>query len=109
MVVGTDIPWGAGIKLSRNMQVYEGYWLNGEYHGSGRIYQGNQFQITGKFIQGVLQGKAISITAEGTYKGEFVNGEKNGFGEMEFMNKSIYSGFWKNDKFNGRGKYVSHF
>ncbi|MGO0807401.1 hypothetical protein ACTPEF_26660, partial [Clostridioides difficile] len=38
------------------------------------------------------------------YKGEFVDGKKNGFGIYIFSSKEKYEGLWKDDKMHGIGK-----
>lgn len=40
------------------------------------------------------------------YKGEFVDGKKNGFGIYIFSGKEKYEGLWKDDKMHGIGKYT---
>ncbi|MDR1590815.1 MAG: GYF domain-containing protein [Puniceicoccales bacterium] len=40
-----------------------------------------------------------------TYKGDIVNGRKEGTGAYTWESGAVYSGEWKNDKMNGRGTY----
>lgn len=40
-----------------------------------------------------------------TYKGQFVRGQKCGFGEMVYVDGSCYIGIWKNDLRNGKGVF----
>ena len=37
------------------------------------------------------------------YKGDWVNGLKDGEGEIKYSNGEIYKGGWKDDKWNGIG------
>ena len=40
------------------------------------------------------------------YKGEFIDGKRNGFGICIYSNREKYEGLWKNDLMNGVGKYI---
>ena len=40
------------------------------------------------------------------YKGEFINGKRQGFGVCIFANKERYEGIWKNDLMHSIGKYT---
>ena len=40
------------------------------------------------------------------YKGELVNGKRNGFGVCIFKNKDRYEGLWKDDLMHSIGKYI---
>ena len=40
------------------------------------------------------------------YVGNFLNGEKHGFGKITFITGEIYEGEFEFDDFNGRGIYV---
>lgn len=44
------------------------------------------------------------ICPNGKYKGECIDGTRNGVGEMIFNNGVIYEGYWENDHFQGYGK-----
>ena len=39
------------------------------------------------------------------YKGDWIDGEKEGRGVYEFSSGDIYEGSWAKDKRNGRGTY----
>ena len=40
-----------------------------------------------------------------SYKGQFINGKKEGEGIYNYKNGDIYNGNWKNDNKEGEGKY----
>lgn len=40
-----------------------------------------------------------------TIVGDYKDGKKNGHGKCIYQNKDIYEGEWKEDLFNGKGKY----
>jgi len=121
---------------------YDGEWENGLFHGKGKLecYADSSAKIEldgqwarGEFMGGCLSGdclngNGIEIDKDGfRYEGFFKNGEKDGFGSLEypdgygnytgewkegkrnghgeerFSNGRSYSGDWKNDKYHGEG------
>jgi hypothetical protein len=44
---------------------YEGEWKNGIFHGQGVLTFANGSQLSGEFVNGNLQGKALSICPDG--------------------------------------------
>ena len=42
---------------------------------------------------------------EGIYYGKVVNGQRNGYGRLEYKDDSIYEGNWKNNLKDGKGEY----
>lgn len=47
--------------------------------------------------------------SKGAYSGEWVNGQRNGFGKMIYFSEDEYQGQWKNDLQNGWGVYKTKF
>ncbi len=43
---------------------------------------------------------------QGTYKGEIINGRREGLGHCIWPNGSSYYGYWENDQQSGRGMFV---
>lgn len=70
-------------------QLYQGATYSG--------YVNEQYQPHGKGTMKYSDGKE--------YKGDWVNGIKQGQGTMKY-NNGIYEGEWKNDKKDGKGTYV---
>ena len=45
-----------------------------------------------------MQGKGVHLAQNGDrYSGNFQNGQKSGYGVMEYVNKDKYEGDWKDD------------
>lgn len=78
---------GEGTFIWPNDDMYIGHWLNGKYHGKGKLTKTNAPE------------KTIS-----KYEGDFVNGLKDGTGTAHFINGAVYVGEWSKDKRNGKGK-----
>lgn len=107
---------------------YEGYFLNGERDGQGRItypgggyYDGNWKQgwrsgygeclrgngdkYCGEWLKGDYHGKGTMLYANGDkYEGEWKHSEKNGNGVVTYADGQKFEGIWENDKeFEGNG------
>jgi hypothetical protein len=108
---------GKGKMNYKNGGVYEGIWANNQRNGQGIYKYPNGVVCVGKwkddnFIEITLKnsiGKEYVDNGytydddENLYKGEMVNGERNGKGEMIYENGDIYNGNWINDERNGHG------
>ena len=70
---------------------------------SGLIF----FQIfySSIFCQKII-GKANFISQGDFYNGKVINGKREGFGIYKYFNGDVYEGYWKNDRKNGKGKFV---
>jgi hypothetical protein len=109
-----NISFGTGVYFSNLGTVYRGSWINDIFHGknnsitfqNGDIYSGNicNNAITG---QGTMTYKKQEMTysgqEQGIYTGQFVNGQKTGYGIHVWLNGNIYRGGWNNDLFDGEG------
>lgn len=112
---------------------YEGSYKDGKYHGygelkysNGNVYQGNfdnslredkNGKLTfatgvvhvGGFTKDQITGYGERIYTDGTYKGEWVNGKREGYGRFAFTSGpktgEYYEGNYKNDLQHGTGKY----
>ncbi len=124
-----DLPESGFAKRKlENGDVYEGNWLNGKYHGEGKISytNGNKFEgqffegnrkyglfiwlsgssYFGEFVNNQATGKTRFTWANGDYYiGEYLNWKLTGFGTLYFKtSQSIYEGNWLDSKLNGKGK-----
>ena len=58
---------------------YEGEWLDGKMHGSGRLTLGDSGAYEGEFRSGEITGTGLRRWPDGsTYSGEFLDGERHG-------------------------------
>ena len=106
---------GFGIEIS-DAGKYEGFWLNGRYHGYGEFYYtnknkdgttGKNLEYKGCYFNGIRDGIGIiSFEDGGRYFGSFKKNKMNGVGLFEWKQGHKYYGTWKSDKMNGKGKYV---
>jgi len=63
--------------------------------------------ITGKFIEGSMNGQGEVTLANGDIlSGEFKDGKLNGQGKRTFSNGEILEGEFKDNKLNGRGLHM---
>ena len=74
---------GIGIYIDSKKQ-YTGYWKNGHFWGIG----------TYKYANGEI------------CQGEFVNGYRDGFCCIKYLDNSYFEGHCKEGKFNGYGKFI---
>ena len=100
-------PHGFGEKIFKNGIKITGYFKEGEVYGwcmeigIEDIYIGPFFD--NKKVTG--WGEKFSLKKKAVYKGEFIDGEKNGKGE-EDSNEGIFVGNYYHDKKNGKGKMI---
>ena len=106
--------------------IYEGEILNGKKHGKGKEYfPFDDLRFEGIFINDKIwsgkvyspdenkiyelkngKGLIVEYTDEKSliYKGEYLNGERNGKGKEYYCGKLIFEGEYLNGKRNGKGK-----
>ena len=89
---------------------YEGNYLLGKRHGPGTLYLGNyehpDIIIKGNFVDGELEGWGTKIWSDGKiYTGEFKHGEIEGQGRLEIPALNMYyEGEFLRGAFHGTGK-----
>lgn len=69
-------------ETDRGLRTYRGDFLNGEFHGFGRLTYNDEGEH---------------------YKGRFRNGKKEGRGTLWDKEGNVYMGQWRNDRRNGMG------
>ena len=71
---------------------------NKYFYNDGKYYIGDM-------KNGLPNGKGIKYLEDGKirYKGEFINGKREGYGIYYFSNGNYYKGEWKNNKQHGKG------
>ena len=78
-------------------------------HGKG-VISSKQYNFKGTFINGKANGfgeeNNTDLFGLGKYSGEFVNNLKQGKGTFYFYDGSKYTGNWKNNLKHGNGTYI---
>ena len=122
---------GFGIFIYNNKQVYKGFWKENNFDEYGLLFNNAYNYYIGQIENGIAKGKGellinnkvkyISdfdnnlpngkgeikyLDEEINYKGDIINGNKNGFGILEFKDGTKYEGEFKEDKYNGKGKII---
>lgn len=90
-------------KIFNERTSYQGYFVNNEYHGYGRLKFLNHAEYDlyiGNFQNNKFNGDGILLYKTGAYfKGSFINDLKHGYGSMyNLMGCILYNGEWADDK-----------
>ena len=95
---------GIGILYTPEGQKYEGYFINNELNGVGRLTDLNKkCTYEGRFINSKLNGYGKKYSENYYYEGDFLQSQKNGKGKEE-TNEYLYIGDFLNDVKEGKGK-----
>ena len=78
---------GHGLMIFSNGDRYEGDWKCGRMHGIGEYHFYNK------------EKQRFSAV----YRGQFVDGCREGRGKMKYANRDIYEGTWQNNQRTGNG------
>jgi len=102
---------GVGIMTYKDGSEYSGAWKHSKCHGVGvYIFTGGNNYV-GDFECGVYHGngKMVHVTDDGqvVYDGQWVRGEKNGYGVCTYSNGVKFQGEWSNGFKHGRGTTTS--
>ena len=119
---------GWGREVNNNGEIYEGKFVNGNLYGKGIYINGKEYYLGefrnkkmlgfgeifsdeyhyyGQLWNKIPNGKGkIHIYKEGTYEGDFENGEIDGSGVFKWNNGNYYIGEIKKGKLHGYGKLV---
>lgn len=95
---------GFGKMYTPSLGHYDGDFLNGKYHGYGVLKMINQELYEGHFKEGLFYGHGVITTAQYTYIGEFVAGQKCGYGVLDdSVTGEKYMGMFVDNKRIGFG------
>lgn len=108
---------GHGVCVFVSGVTYTGEWIEGKMTGEGRLDFGPASPSPGSYVEGgfkdgVLHGYAEMYWKVGEgdsyeiFKGDFVDGTRNGTGRMEYISGNTYVGGWKDDEKHGKGVYT---
>lgn len=103
--------WNDKLEMEGNGKYYlkddkvlaEGFWEGGELKFA-RVFMPNNDVYEGEICNSTFNGKGKLISAEETYEGEFVDGEKTGSGTITYNDGTEYSGQINNGVFMGKGR-----
>ena len=120
---------GIGKYYMSNGDIYEGFFLNNQMEGRGRLLSpkgygylgdfknsvpcgyGNKYTLDNHIFKGtwnnnVLQGLGEEYSPDGSYyAGNFEGGKKNGYGKFSFVDGSSFYGFFVDGEIIGEGIY----
>jgi len=84
---------------------YEGGFKEGKFHGKGILtWPNGKYQYIGNFVNGDRSGYGTFTFGNGTrYEGNWNGHAREGFGTANFPNGDKYIGEWKNDFQDGQG------
>lgn len=131
VAISTDYYSCKGTRYYSNGETITGEWIKGYKEGkfihkypNGKVineYYKKDSLITTTVVQGKdfksasntgandfehFTGKSTKSYSEGKYSGDFVNGQREGYGTMQYSDGAEYKGNWKNDRFEGKGTYL---
>lgn len=124
---------GIGIEIAKDGSLYKGEFKNGYKHGIGTYFWPDGSQYEGEWKNNLLEGYGIYKFRDGSYcSGIWLSNQINGFGKFTYpgvkyyigcfkkdnkngfglifwiKERKIFVGFWKNNKQNGLGKFISN-
>lgn len=103
-------PQGEGHYIAENGDVFTGKF-KGIKSCEGVMKTSEGAEITGTFIDGVVHGNGSEVWKDGTtFEGNYVHGQKTGFGKMFWYDENgkvseSYEGEFVENNFHGKGTY----
>uniref|UniRef100_UPI00358EAA8A MORN repeat-containing protein 3-like n=1 Tax=Myxine glutinosa TaxID=7769 RepID=UPI00358EAA8A len=107
-----DLKHGQGVLVAgKSGFVYTGNWRKGKRDGEGRLtfqrdkHSRIQVVYIGEWRMGLRHGRGTNfhVGTRERYDGQWLFGQRSGWGKMTYANGSVYKGEWKKDKCNGDG------
>ncbi len=103
------------LPVNKNKQVllpdsalYDGNYLNGAFHGKGKLVWRNGNTYSGGFYKGLMQGQGkLKFGLGDVYIGSFKDGEWNGYGQLKYRAGDSYKGNFLNGEWSGQGVYMA--
>jgi hypothetical protein len=94
---------GFGTLVLNDGSKFIGFWLDNEFSYYGRYIDTDLLVHEGQFKNGVLNGQGEEHSLISKYKGQFIEGKKEGYGTLE-TDSEIYEGNFENGNKNGKGR-----
>ena len=103
--VSNGKPNGFGTIYDKNDNIiYEGYFIKGNYDGTGKLYENKKLIYKGEFKNNNFNGIGTEYKDEKiSYKGNFDNNKKTGEGDIYIDEKLVYTGELYKGKPTGDG------
>lgn len=102
---------GEGTLRMADGKLYQGHFENDRFHGIGKLIMADEdVTYRGEFRNGAMSGRGVMTWMRhggSTYDGEVINGRRNGFGVYTDNRNNKFIGYWKDDKKNGEGFFVT--
>ena len=96
---------GEGFMIDPNGNYYKGTILIGKADGYGEYIRSDGSKLSGQWKNDLMNGKGKEIFEGGNYEGDYINGEKNGYGVLEMTDGSRYEGQFRDNQINGQGTF----
>ena len=99
---------GRLIEKDKELEYEGGLNKHNKYHGKGRLSVKNSVLYKGDFVNGRKEGKGVEVDTEKQYRyeGEFRNDNKNGIGSLRLFNGDKYIGYFNGNLKHGQGQYT---
>ena len=96
-----------GTYYLKDGSIYEGFFLNDNFNGHGRLYRINNYVYDGEFENNLFNGFGKLRTINGlTYEGLWKADKQEGYGIETYEDGSVYKGTYLNGLKNGKGKFI---
>ena len=93
-------------KIDEKGTLFVGLFKQGQIQGKGlRYVQSSNHLYKGEFVNGIREGKGVDISSGAKYEGDFKDDKKQGQGKITFESGDTYEGGFENNTFNGQGHY----
>jgi hypothetical protein len=89
-----------------NGDMYEGFIVQGKFHGKGLYLYFDGSKYDGDWEKGKYSGNGKLNFNSGFYNGGWLKGKKHGFGSLFRNDGMSYVGDWLQDEFSGNGKII---
>ena len=98
IVMASDVQ----IKQYSNGGIYEGEFLDGKQHGTGKYTSADGYEYSGQWVNGVIEGIGTAKYSDGSiYTGSFKSSKPSGTGKLVFLDGGSYDGEWEDGNFHG--------
>ncbi|KAL4459500.1 hypothetical protein ABPG74_018113 [Tetrahymena malaccensis] len=101
-----NLPNGRMFYFRDTGELYEGYILNNQKHGKGKLVNQYGHVYVGEFRFNKKHGQGVYLFGQYKYEGEFQDNKYHGYGKMIYQNGDIFEGFYRYGMRHGKGKFT---